>query len=56
MKDPYGVLGLDRNATPEVLKAKYDELHAIYSEQRFKSGEEGNEGARKLQEIGRAHV
>ena len=56
MKDPYGVLGLDRNATPEVLKAKYDELHAIYSEQRFKSGEEGNEGARKLQELEEAWI
>lgn len=56
MKDPYGVLGLDRSASPEKLKAKYEELHALYGEQRFKSGEEGNEGARKLQELEEAWV
>lgn len=56
MKDPYAVLGLDRNADPELLKAKYKELHELYSEQRFKSGEEGNEGARKLQELEEAWV
>ncbi|MCH5161206.1 MAG: hypothetical protein J1G04_04160 [Clostridiales bacterium] len=56
MKDPYAVLGLDRNADPEQLKAKYKELHDIYSEQRFKSGEEGNEGARKLQELEEAWI
>ncbi|MBD5131380.1 MAG: hypothetical protein HDT28_02120 [Clostridiales bacterium] len=56
MKDPYAVLGLDRNTDPKTLKAKYDELHAKYSEQRFKSGEEGNEGARKLQELEEAWV
>ena len=51
MKDPYKVLGLDRSSDPELLQAKYNELHDLYSEQRFKSGEEGNEGARKLQEL-----
>ncbi len=51
MKDPYSVLGLSRDSDPELLKAKYNELHDLYSEQRFKSGEEGNEGARKLQEL-----
>lgn len=51
MKDPYKVLGLDSSATPDQLKQKYNELRAIYAEQRFKSGEEGNEGARKLQEL-----
>ena len=56
MKDPYAVLGLDRNADPELLKSKYQELHDLYSEQRFKSGEEGNEGARKLQELEEAWV
>ena len=56
MKDPYGVLGLARTASPEQLKAKYEELHAIYGEQRFKAGEEGNEGARKLQELEEAWV
>lgn len=56
MKDPYGVLGLTRSASPEQLKAKYEELHALYGEQRFKAGEEGNEGARKLQELEEAWV
>ncbi len=51
MKDPYSVLGLAKGSDPEALKAKYNELHALYSEQRFKPGEEGNEGARKLQEL-----
>lgn len=51
MKDPYKVLGLDKDSDPELLKAKYQELHDLYGEQRFRSGEEGNEGARKLQEL-----
>lgn len=51
MKDPYKVLGLDKSSDPELLQSKYNELHDLYSEQRFKSGEEGNEGARKLQEL-----
>ena len=56
MKDPYSVLGLSRDSDPELLKAKYKELHDIFGEQRFKSGEEGNEGARKLQELEEAWV
>lgn len=56
MKDPYAVLGLDSSADPELLEAKYNELHDLYGEQRFKSGEEGNEGARKLQELEEAWV
>lgn len=56
MKDPYKVLGLDKSATPEEIKSKYDELHAKYGEQRFMSGEEGNEGARLLQELEEAWV
>lgn len=51
MKDPYSVLGLTKYDDPEDIKAKYEELHELYGEQRFKSGEEGNEGARKLQEL-----
>ena len=56
MKDPYSVLGLDRTSDPELLKSRYKELHALYGEQRFKSGEEGNDGARKLQELEEAWV
>lgn len=51
MKDPYNVLGLSAEASEEELKAKYEALKAEYGEQRFKSGEEGNEGARKLSEL-----
>ena len=51
MKDPYKILGVEKEADPELIKARYKELHALYSEQRFRSGAEGNEGARKLQEL-----
>ncbi|MCH5153707.1 MAG: J domain-containing protein [Clostridiales bacterium] len=51
MKDPYKVLGVEREADPELIKARYKELHDLYGEQRFRSGAEGNEGARKLQEL-----
>lgn len=54
MKDPYSVLGLKKGTDPELIKAKYNELKALYSEQRFKAGEEGNEGAKKLQELNEA--
>ena len=51
MKDPYSVLGLTPDASEEELKAKYEALKAEYGEQRFKAGEEGNEGAKKLTEL-----
>lgn len=51
MKDPYSVLGLTADTDEEQLKARYEELKAEYGEQRFKSGAEGNEGARKLSEL-----
>lgn len=51
MRDPYNVLGLSAESTEEELKARYEELKAEYGEQRFKSGAEGNEGARKLSEL-----
>lgn len=56
MKDPYAVLGLGKDADPDLLRSKYNELHELYSEQRFKAGEEGNEGARKLQELEEAWI
>ncbi|MBQ4049577.1 MAG: hypothetical protein IJD07_02880 [Clostridia bacterium] len=49
--NPYKVLGKEKGDSFEELKARYDELKAIYSEQRFKEGEEGNEGAKKLTEL-----
>ena len=51
MKDPYNELGLSPEASEEELRARYEELKAQYGEQRFKSGAEGNEGARKLSEL-----
>lgn len=51
VKEPYKVLGLDKDTPPEQLEAKYEELKGIYGEQRFLAGEEGNEGARKLMEL-----
>lgn len=51
MKDPYSELGLSPEASEDELRAKYEELKAIYGEQRFKSGAEGNEGARKLSDL-----
>lgn len=51
MKDPYAALGLPRTASKEELTAKYTELKSLYGEQRFKPGEEGNEGARLLHEL-----
>ncbi|MDE7395652.1 MAG: tetratricopeptide repeat protein [Clostridiales bacterium] len=51
MKDPYSVLGLTPDASEEELKEEYEALKAEYGEQRFKSGEEGNEGAKKLSEL-----
>lgn len=51
MKDPYSVLGLSADASEEELRARYEELKAEYGEQRFRSGAEGNEGARKLSEL-----
>ncbi len=51
MKDPYEILGVDRAAGKEVAEDKYKELKARYSEDRFLTGEAGNEAARKLSEL-----
>lgn len=51
VKDPYKVLEASSDTPYEQLEKKYNELKALYGEQRFKSGEEGNEGARKLSEL-----
>ena len=51
INDPYKVLDLPEDSGEELLKARYEELKAKYSEQRFASGEEGNEGANKLMEL-----
>ena len=51
MRDPYDVLGMSRDSSPDALRARYEELKARYSEQRFEDGERGNEGARLLSEL-----
>lgn len=51
INNPYEVLDLPEDSSEELLSARYAELKAKYSEQRFASGEEGNEGARKLMEL-----
>ena len=55
MSDFYRVLGLTEQATDEEIEARYKELKAKYSEDRFKEGEEGNEAARKLTELETAY-
>ncbi len=51
MKNPYEILGLNEDADEQELISRYEQLKAQYGEQRFKAGEEGNEGARKLTEL-----
>lgn len=51
INNPYEILDLPQDSSEELLTARYRELKAKYSEQRFAAGEEGNEGARKLMEL-----
>jgi len=51
MTDPYRVLGLPPASPDEMLTARYEELRARFSEERFLDGEAGNEGARRLMEL-----
>ena len=51
MKNPYEILGLNSDADPDQLRARYEALRARYGEQRFQDGEMGNEGARLLSEL-----
>ncbi len=51
MKDPYIVLGLDRDADAEALTARYEELKNRYAEDRFLPGAAGNDAAEKLSEL-----
>ncbi len=47
----YEILGVSENATDEEITAKYEELKAKYSEDRFLEGEAGNEAAKMLNRI-----
>lgn len=51
MKNPYEVLNLTEESSREELEARYNELKAKYSEDRFLTGAEGTEAARKLTEL-----
>jgi len=50
-RDPYEVLQLNNNADFAQVEEAYKRLRAQYYEDRFKSGEEGNQGARNLMEV-----
>ena len=51
MKNPYEVLNLTEESSREELEARYNELKAKYAEDRFLTGAEGTEAARKLTEL-----
>ena len=55
ISDYYKILGLTEQATDEEIEARYNELKAKYSEDRFKEGEEGNLGAKNLTELETAY-
>ncbi len=56
MQEIYEVFGLTPNCTDEQLDARYQELKAKYSEDRFLEGEAGNYAAKKLTELERAYA
>ncbi len=55
MKEYYEFLGLAETATDEEIDARYRELKAKYSEDRWLDGEAGNEGARNLTRLETAY-
>lgn len=55
MKEYYEFLGLSENATDEEITARYEELKAKYSEDRWLDGEAGNEAARNLTKLETAY-
>ena len=55
MKEFYEFLGLPETATDEEITARYNELKAIYSEDRWLDGEAGNEAARNLTKLETAY-
>ena len=55
MREDYAFLGLGENATDEEITARYNELKAKYSEDRWLDGEAGNEAARNLTKLETAY-
>ena len=55
MKEFYDFLGLAETATDEEITARYNQLKAKYSEDRWLDGEAGNEGAKNLTRLENAY-
>lgn len=55
MWEDYQVLGLDETATDAEITARYEELKAKYSEERWLDGEAGNEAAKMLTKVETAY-
>ena len=51
MTNPYNILNIDKDLPLEAVKARYLELKAKYSEDRFLPGNAGNEACHKLTEL-----
>lgn len=51
MSENYKILGLNESATNEEIEARYQELKAKYSRDRFLEGEEGNLAAKNLTKL-----
>ena len=54
-KENYKLLQVDENASDEEIKACYEKLKAIYNEEKWKDGEEGNNAARMLEKLDTAY-
>lgn len=55
MKEYYELLNLTESATDEEITARYEELKAKYSEERWLDGEAGNEAAKMLTKLDTAY-
>ena len=55
MNEYYEMLGVTESATDEEIAARYHELKAKYSEDRWLDGEAGNEAARNLTKLETAY-
>ncbi len=51
MQEYYEFFGLTENATDEEINARYNELKAKYSEERWQDGEAGNKAAKNLTKL-----
>ncbi len=51
MKDPYKILGMTPDDSPDDLRERYEELKMEYSEERFAEGDRGARAARNLSDL-----